>query len=303
MLELALACCPPPVWAREAEASAIGGAKDLRWRWQTGRTYRFQTETETILSLPGDPAGEGQVLQVIQNTEVKVKPGSSGERKDLVVRFVTLRARLSAQGKTFLYDSEEPSESDPALRSLLADSSGREFTLIYNSDDSFREIGAVDQPATRPDQEPSLLAVADMRQVAELYRRSLEMALPRAAVAPGDKWISSERIVFPQAGEMEVRMNCHYQEDVERAGQPHARVVFQGRLSQDVAHGTDPAPAGAVTLGGGSSLAGQIFFDTKRQVITLSMFLGSLVIVHEGKNLPVRHSVTTRLEEIAEVAE
>jgi hypothetical protein len=28
------------------------------------------------------------------------------------------------------------------------------------------------------------------------------------------------------------------------------------------------------------------------------MFLGSLVIVHEGKNLPIRQSVTTRLEGI-----
>ncbi len=291
----------PQLHAQELEAQpAAGAGRELRWRWQAGKTYRFQTETETILSLPGGQHNAEQVLQVIQNTELQVKPGRDEGRKDLVVRFVTLRARLSAQGKTFLYDSEDPSDSDPALRSLLADSSGREFTLVYTAEDEFIETGKVDQPATRPDQEPSLLAVADMRQVAELYRRSLEMALPRTAVVPGDKWISSEKVIFPQAGEMEVRMNCHYQEKLDRAGAPHAKVVFQGKLSHDAALAADPVPVKAVTLAGGSSLAGQIFFDLERDAISLSMFLGSLVIVHEGKNLPVRHSVTTRLEEIAE---
>jgi hypothetical protein len=33
------------------------------------------------------------------------------------------------------------------------------------------------------------------------------------------------------------------------------------------------------------------------------MFLGSIVINHEGKNLPVRQSVTTRLEDIVPAPE
>lgn len=311
LLAFLLAALLNPLSAQEPATTG----KELRWRWQLGKTYRFQTETETVLSLPG--SGEGgdkkkdkdeeevaeQILQVIQNTEVKVQPGRDATRKDLVVRFTTLRARLSAQGKIFLYDSENPSESDPALRGLLADSSGTEFTLVYSTDDTFIETGKVEQPATRPDQEPSLLAVADMRQVAELYRRSLEMGLPRTAVAPGDKWISSEKVTFPQAGEMEVRMNCHFQETMDRAGSPHAKVTFQGKLKQDAALTGDPITVKAVTLGAGSSLAGQVFFDFDRQAISLSMFLGSLVMVHEGKNLPVRHTVTTRLEEMLDTPE
>ena len=302
LLALLAPLCLATLCPLGAQEPAPGG-HELRWRWQLGKTYRFQTETETVLSLEGSGEDNEQVLQVIQNTEVKVQPGRDATRKDLVVRFTTLRARLSAQGKLFLYDSEDPSESDPALRGLLADSSGSEFTLVYAMDDTYIETGKVDQPATRPDQEPSLLAVADMRQVAELYRRSLEMGLPRTAVTQGDKWISSEKVTFPQAGEMEVRMNCHYHETVDRAGAPHAKVTFQGKLSQDAALTGDPITTKAVTLGGGSSLAGQIFFDLDRQAISLSMFLGSLVMVHEGKNLPVRHTVTTRLEEIVDTPE
>ncbi len=306
LLLLLLVCCggaAPFLAAQEAgappEPSAPAAARELRWRWQPGKTYRFQTETETIMSLEALGREGEQILQVIQNTEIAVRPRGEGGAKNLVVRFLTLRARLAAGGRTFLYDSEEPSESDPALRSMLADSSGREFTLVYSADDRFVELGAVDQPAARPGQVPSLLAVADARQVAELYRRSLEMALPRAEVAAGDKWISSEQVAFPQAGDMEVRMNCHYQENLDRGGRPHAKLTFQGRLSQDAAR----VAVGAITLGGDSTLAGQIFFDLERDAISLSMFLGSLVIVHEGQNLPVRHSVTTRLEDIVDSAE
>jgi hypothetical protein len=269
----------------------------LAWRWELGKRYLFQTETETILSLKALDKEGDQVLQVIQTTDVTVRPGKVAGTKELSVRFVTLRARMQAEGKTFLYDSEEPSESDPALRQMLADSSGRGFSLIYSAEDRFVELGTVDQPAATPDSEPSLLAVVDARQVAELYRRSLEMVLPRPEVMVGDKWTSIEQMTCPQSGEMDVKMNCHYVENLDRDSRKHAKVSFQGRLAQ-AAKGAGEADKRAIKLGGDSMITGHIFFDLERHAVSLSMFLGSLVIVHEGKNLPIRQSVTTRLEGI-----
>lgn len=274
----------------------------LAWHWELGKRYLFQTETETVLSLKALEKEGDQVLQVIQNTDVTVRPGKVAGTKELVVRFVTLRARMQAEGKTFLYDSEEPSESDPALRQMLADSSGRGFSLIYSAEDRFVELGTVDQPAATPDSEPSLLAVVDSRQVAELYRRSLEMVLPRPEVIVGDKWTSIEQMTFPQAGEMDVKMNCHFVESVDRDTRKHAKVSYQGRLAQ-AAGPVGEADHRAIKLGGDSTISGHLFFDMERRAVSLSMFLGSLVIVHEGKNLPIRQSVTTRLEAIEEAPE
>lgn len=281
----------------QEKQEAEGATHRLAWRWELGKRYLFRTETETILTLKALDKEGDQVLQVIQNTDVTVRPGKVAGTKELVVRFVTLRARMQAEGKSFLYDSEEPSESDPALRQMLADSSGREFRLIYSAEDRFIELGTVDQPAATPDSEPSLLAVVDARQVAELYRRSLEMVLPRPEVMAGDKWTSIEQMIFPQAGEMEVKMNCHYAENLERDARKHAKVSFQGRLSQ-AAVAESKEDKLAVKLGGESTISGHIFFDLERQAVSLSMFLGSIVMVHEGKNIPVRQSVTTRLEGI-----
>jgi hypothetical protein len=283
-----------PVKAQQAVTQEESPLR-LGWRWELGKRYLFRTETETVLSLKALDKEGDQVLQVIQNTDVTVRPGKVAGTKELVVRFVTLRARMQAEGKTFLYDSEEPSESDPALRQMLADSSGRGFSLIYSAEDRFVELGTVEQPAATPDSEPSLLAVVDARQVAELYRRSLEMALPRPEVMAGDKWMSIEQMTFPQAGNMDVKMNCHYIERVDRDTRPHAKVTFQGRLAQAPAAGAE-AGHRAIQLGGESTISGHIFFDLERRVVSLSMFLGSLVIVHEGKNIPIRQSVTTRLE-------
>jgi hypothetical protein len=294
------------LWAQESAGIRSEPASDeaaavrrLAWRWEIGKRYQFQTETETLLTLKALGKEGEQVLQVIQNTDVTVIPGKEVGTKELVVRFITLRARMSAEGKTFLYDSEEPSESDPALRQMLAESSGRGFSLIYSDKDTFLKLGNVEQPAARPDTEPSLLAVVDARQVAELYRRSLEMVLPRPEVMVGDKWTSIEQMTFPQAGDMDVKMSCHYVENVDRDTRLHAKVTFQGRIGQA------PGVAGeadnrAIKLGGDSTIAGHIFFDLERRAVSLSMFLGSIVIKHDGKNLPVRQSVTTRLEVIVD---
>ena len=283
------------------DAAALS-TRRLTWHWQPGKRYLFQTETETIINLKALGKEGEQVLQVIQNTDVTVLPGKEAGTKELKVRFVTLRARMAAEGKTFLYDSEEPSESDPAMRQMLADSSGTGFSLIYSDDNKFLKLGVVEQPAAQPETEPSLLQVADARQVAELYRRSLEMVLPRPDVAVGDKWTSIEQMTFPQAGDMDVRMNCHYLENLDRDARPHAKVTFQGRIAQapEVAGTADHR---TVKLGGDSTIAGHIFYDLERRAVSLSMFLGSIVINHEGKNLPVRQSVTTRLEDIVPAPE
>ncbi len=276
----------------------------LKWHWQVGKTYVFRTDTETTMSLV-PLGGEGeQTLQIIQTTEVRVKPGDGPGVKELAVRFLDLRARLAVGEKVFHYASDEPSESDPALRQMLSDSTGFGFTLRYTMDDQFIELGAVEQTAARPDQEPSLLALADARQVADLYRRSLEMALPRPAVAVGDKWISVESMAFPQAGQMDVKMNCHFVEEVEREERRHAKVTYQGKIGQKTPSAA-PAPVStptqrAVSLAPESMISGQLFFDLERRVIALSVFLGSLVVDYEGTKLPVRQSVSTRLEDLSD---
>jgi hypothetical protein len=277
------------------------GALVLRWRWRAGMVYELRTETETTMAL--EPLGrEGeQVLEVAQFSSIKVVEGPRPGTKELRVAFESMNAKLSAAGKTFLYDSEEPGQSHPALKDMLNDSSGFEFGLIYSDDDRFLELGTVNLPVKNPDEEPSLLALANAREVAELFRRSLEMALPRPAVAQGDKWISAEMIKFPQAGSVEVTLNCQFDEKAEREGRPHARIVFDGMMSEVEGGKGGAAKVGGVRLGPRSRVSGQIFYDLERGVNSISVFLALLEVDHEGKRLPVRQAVTTRVEEIRPV--
>lgn len=278
-------------------------ARRLNWQWQVGKTYLFRTDTETTMTLT-PLGGEGeQILQIMQTTQVQVKPGVKPDTKELAVRFLDLRARLAVADKIFHYASDDPTGSDPALRQMLSDSTGFGFTLIYSQDDRFVELGAVEQPAARPDQEPTLLAMADARQVAELYQRSLEMALPRPEVAVGDKWMSVESMAFPQAGQMDVKMSCHFLEELQREQRTHAKVTFQGKIGQAAPPADATSTKRAVSLAPESMISGQLFFDLERQAISLSVFLGSLIVDYEGQKLPVRQSVTTRLEGLTDTSE
>jgi len=298
-----LVCC---VLAAVASAAAQQPTdpvpQRITWQWQVGKTYLLRTDTETTMSLV-PLGGEGeQILQIMQTTQIVVKPGVKPDTKELAVRFLDLRARLAVGEKVFHYASDDPSDSDPALRQMLSDSTGFGFSLLYSQDDRFIELGAVEQPAALPDQEPSLLAVADARQVAELYRRSLEMALPRPEVSVGDKWTSVESMAFPQAGQMDVKMNCHFVEKLRREERPHAKVTFQGKIGQKAPPAEAATSKRAVSLAPESMISGQLFFDLERRAISLSVFLGSLVVDYEGQKLPVRQSVTTRLEAITDTA-
>jgi hypothetical protein len=205
---------------------------------------------------------------------------------------------LEVNGRSFVYDSEQHSESDPALIDMLGSSSGFGFILIYDDEDRFVEVGPVDQPAAQPGETPSLLAVADARQVAELFRRSLQMALPRPGVALGAKWVSVESIQFPQSGEMEVKLDCQLAGLVEQELRPHAKVEFGGRLKPGDPRGPAAVPGRGVKLAGDATLSGQIFFDLERRVISSSVFLTSLSLLQEGRGVPVRQTVSMKVESI-----
>lgn len=267
----------------------------IMWNWVPGKTYRLQTETETLMSLVPMGREGNQKLIVTQATRIEVRDGKEIGSKELMVHFDRLQGTLSVDDKTFEYDSDNLEQSHPGLREMLANSTERSFILLYDQENRFQGLGAADPPPTQPGETPSLLAIADAKEMAEIFRRSLEMGLPRTEVAPGDKWTSLEKMAFPQAGDLEIRLHGQYQNTVSQTTLPHAKISMQGQITQPIGSGIDPAVERIVTMGEGSTLAGQILFDLKRGVVSLSVLMATLNIIHDDEEFPVRQQVTTRL--------
>jgi hypothetical protein len=261
----------------------------LRPHWQPGAAYVLETLTETVTDLSALGRKPEQGMKVKQTTRLGVGRLEAG-RKEVSVIFASLGGEAILEGKRQTFDSEKLGEASPEIRNSIGRSLGQQFVLLYDADDRF--LGArdtSDMVAARPDRQPSLQGVAEAGQVAELFHRSLVMGLPEQAVRPGDTWTTQESLKFPSAGEVTVELKASYEATVDHQGTPHAKVLFTGALQ------TREADVRALSLGAGSKVLGQVLFDLRERRVAFGAFRADLKLDVQGKIVPVRQQVTTRL--------
>jgi len=269
---------------------------ELALDWTIGKQYVIETTTTTTIGL--EPLGRigDQVVDVKQSTSITVTPGPQPEWKAAKVSIDAMAATMKVEGRTMSFDSAKPLEGDSDLKQAMGSSVGQSFVLLYDGANQFQRVGDISQGAPGSEGGQSLVSLANAQQMADLFRRSMEMALPLAAVVPGDTWTSDEKIPFPQAGDMHVKMNCKFDSLVEREGRQHAKIVFDSKLTT-VGSGL-AAGARQIGLDEGSTVAGHIFYDLERHTVSLSVFLANLNLNLDGKKVPLRQNVTTKLESL-----
>lgn len=269
---------------------------ELKLHWESGQTYLQESDTDTTNFLTSLGKTSDQKLRLHQTTSISVikTPKNQTEAR---VSIDSLLGEMSFEGKNFAYDSNNPDSAHPMLRQTLGGAAGRSFTLVYDDKGSF--IDAKDTASlVTGGVEPDLTSIANARQLAALYRRSLEMGLPKMPVLPGDKWISDESVPFPQTGTVQVKLNAKFDGVVDREGRRQAQIAFEGTMKSQRdkdGNGRELDTERLVTLGDNSKLNGHIFFDLERKTISLAVFSASIHLKVEGKILPIRQQVTTRL--------
>lgn len=277
-------------------AAAEEEAVELKLHWEPGHTYMQESDTDTVNFLTAIGKTSDQKLRLHQTTRITVKKNER-DQTEAQVLVESLLGEMTYEGQTHAYDSKNPAASHPLLQRSFGGAAGRGFTLVYDAKDQF--IDAKDAAASaQPGVEPDLVDIANARQLADLYRRSLEMGLPSIPVRPGDKWISEQLVVFPQAGNVEVKLNSKFDGVVEREGRRQAQIAFEGimKTQRDKdGNGRELTTERPVTMGDDSKVNGHVFFDLDRRTISLAVFSATLQLKIEGKPMPVRQQVTTRL--------
>jgi hypothetical protein len=265
-------------------------AVELRLHWEPGQFYLQETDTDTTTFLTALGQKHDQKLRMRQTTSIKVKPGPAGG-SEARVTIDSLKGEMVHDGLLLPFDADKMEDAHPMLQKAVGRASGKSFTLVYDAADQFQDvqdIGSMVRGGTTPD----LGSIADAKQVALLFRRSLEMGLPRIPVRPGDKWLSEENISFAEAGQVKVRLNAKFEEFTTRETRRHAKISFAGGMESQADEKTRKA---LVTVGKDSQITGHVFFDLERRTVSLSVLLAVVNLEVEGKKLPVRQQVTTRL--------
>ena len=277
---------PMQVWAGEEPQS-------LRLRWLPGHIYTQETLTETTTSLTAIGKPEDQKMKVIQTTVIDVVGHESGEKRAKVT-FKSLTGEVSLQGKKQSFDSADLSRADPMIKASVGQSIGKTFVLAYGPDDQFIEVRDSTSMSASPDGIVALDQIAEAKQVADLYRRSLEMGLPKMAVKTGDRWTAQESVDFPSAGMVNVELHAKMEAVVDYEGRRHAKITFEGEMKR----ADDSVGTRTVTLGNGSKTFGQVLFDLERGTVSFGAFRADIKLEIGGKVVPVRQQVTTRLSSL-----
>ncbi|HYF37868.1 MAG TPA: hypothetical protein VD994_21375 [Prosthecobacter sp.] len=261
----------------------------MRLRWQPGHAYTQETmtETTTVLTAIGQPTD--QKLKVNQTTRIDVATTEKGG-KEARVTFTALTGEMLMQGKTYTFDSANMAVAHPLIRESLGQSLGTSFVLMYGPDDEFAGVRDTGSMVKAADGNPSLTGIAEAKDVAELYRRSLEMGLPKMKVKAGDRWTSEETVKFPSAGLVSSELRARFDAVVDYRGRRHAKISFEGDLK-----GTGGVSPAGVALGTGSKTFGQVLFDLEGATVSFAAFRAEIFLEVSGKRIPVRQQVTTRL--------
>lgn len=269
---------------------------ELKLHWEPGMAYLQESDTETTNFLTSLGKATDQKLRLHQTTSITVSK-TSAEMTEAKVLITALLGEMSFEGKNYVFDSRNPASSSPQLQQAFGGSAGKGFTLVYDAKGNFVDAKDIGSMVTG-DVEPDLTSIATARQLATLYRRSLEMGLPKIPVSPGDKWISDEIVPFPQAGTVQVKLNAKFDGIVDREGHRQAQIAFEGTMKSKPdkdSTGRDLDTERPVTFGENSKVNGHVFFDLERKTISLAVFSAAIQLKVEGKPMPVHQQVTTRL--------
>lgn len=268
----------------------------LRLRWLPGHAYVQETLTETTTGLTAIGKTEDQKMKVKQMTEIRVT-GAEGAEKMARVTFAALSGEVMLNGKKEAFDSANLDKANPMIRASVGQSVGKTFVLAYDAEDRFIEVR--DSSAMTPAKEegPDLEKIAEARQVADLYRRSLEMGLPKTPVMIGDRWTSQETVNFPSAGTVNIELRARLESLVDYEGRRQAKIAFEGEMKR----ADESAGSRTVTIGDGSRVFGQVFFDLERGTVSFGAFRADIQLEIQGKKIPVRQQVTTKLTSLTKI--
>jgi len=263
----------------------------VRIHWEQGKTYTQETLTETTLQRP-EPKAPPQLMKVTQTTTMKVVKEAASANRLVEVKFAAVRGEMGSGKDLMTFDSTKPETSNPMLERAMGRAVGKTFVLVYDEQDRFRETRELGSLASSPGARTGLSALADSRDVANLYRKSLEMGLPPVAVSIGDTWTADETMTFPKAGDMHVAINGKFEAVEMRDGRKHAKISFEGKISSVE---KKDKPVADIEISKGSTMGGVIFFDLERRTTSYSSYANHLKMLVAGEELPFEQKITSKM--------
>ncbi len=263
----------------------------LRQHWEPGKLYKQENVTDMSMVMPGLGAAGEQKTNIIQSLTVGVTKDPGSDNKSAEVKFAAIKGSMTMMGQVMTYDSNDPAKSQPFLQQAFGAMVGKSFTIVYDKDDKFVSVKGIENLAPTPLGKTQAM---DGKQLAEAFRKSSEMGLPKDPVAVGDTWKVEEKMDLPPIGKLVIKATGKFDSLATVKGANTAKLLITGEFSTE-------GDNQLVNLGEGSKFDAEVLFDLDRKVVVNNVTNTTLKLNVGGKEAPMTQKVTTALTGIEDL--
>ena len=255
----------------------------------------METQTEMLTSIPGlgqgDAAGQKTEFSQTMTITVSSDPATGNSLAD--VKFTGIKATIGMMGTTMTYDSSDPSKSAPFLQQSFGSMLNKTFTMVFDKEDKYIEARGLD--ALKQGTPLGQTKALNGNQMADMFRQSFEMALPKDPVAPGDSWKNDTKLDMGPIGKLDVTGTSKFDSIVDRDGHKHAKITSNGGMSTEAT-----GDAKMIKISDESKLSGESYFDLDRKVMDFSETNTELKMNVGGQDVPMKQKTVTRIASITD---
>ena len=219
----------------------------LKSNWIPGKEYNFRQVTDMKMDLPLAGA-EGSQTEMSIDFKIDVKSLDGSSNKKIQLGFDKVKMSMQMAGQNMVYDSEDPDNQSPLLKTTLSSLSDQTYEATFDENNKILSLEGEGEGAGNG------LGMGAMSQgdVENMLQQLGDFKFPEAMIDPDTKWQNKQNFKMQQIGEMNMTVDYTYKGPVESDGKKLAKITFSGKA--------ETSGAGLVSFKD-SQMTGTMLFD------------------------------------------
>ncbi len=199
-----------------------GNSVLLKTNWIPGKEYLFRQATDMQMDLPLAGA-EGSKTESSIDVRIDVQSLDQSSNKIIKLGFDKVKVSMQMAGQNMVYDSEDPDNQSPLLKTSLSSFSDQSYEATFDKNNKILSVEGEDKGAANG------LGMGRISDVETMLQQLGDFKFPEAMIDPDTKWQNEQTFKMHQIGEMKMAVDYTYEGPSDYNGKKVAKISFVGK--------------------------------------------------------------------------
>ena len=226
----------------------------LKSNWIPGKQYLFRQATDMQMDLPLAGA-DGSKTEMSIDVKIDVESLDQSSNKKIKLGFDKVKMSMQMAGQNMVYDSEDPDNQSPLLKTTLSSLSDQLYEATFDKNNKILSVEGEGEGAANG------LGMGAMSEgdVETMLQQLGDFQFPETMIEPGAKWQNEQTFKMQQIGEMKMAVDYTYVGPSDYDGKKVAKISFVGKA--------EVSGEGLVSFKD-SKMSGTLLFDPELGVLS-----------------------------------